>query len=191
MSILVATSFSKLSNNAVLYAAALAKQFNSKLVLFNAFKLPVHASNTLLSVASLDSYLENNKKKLKETASDLSKKFNISVEYTCSFSNLEDEVDVLMKLHNARFLVIGMSPKSMELNLLGNPTTTLISMKNFPVLAIPIHAKFNGINHILFACDILQDIPLKTLAKIYCVVPNGQTVLWACPPSQAQYLWYL
>ena len=39
-------------------------------------------------------------------------------------------------------------------------------MKKFPVLAIPINAKFSGIQKILFACDLMQDIPLKTLAKL-------------------------
>ena len=39
-------------------------------------------------------------------------------------------------------------------------------MKNFPVLAIPVNAKFSGIHKILFACDILQNIPLRTLAKL-------------------------
>ena len=54
----------------------------------------------------------------------------------------------------------------MEQNLLGNPTTSVISMKEFPVLAIPINAKFKEVKQILFACDVLQDIPLKTLAKL-------------------------
>ena len=83
---------------------------------------------------------------------------------------MEREIDVLMKLHQSRFLVIGMSAKSMEQNLLGNPTTTLISMKKFPVLAIPVKAKFTGIHKILFACDIMQDVPLRTLSKLKKIV---------------------
>lgn len=39
-SILVATNFSKTSDNAVLYSASLAQLLNTKLVFFNAFKLP-------------------------------------------------------------------------------------------------------------------------------------------------------
>jgi nucleotide-binding universal stress UspA family protein len=166
MSILAATNFSKLSNNAVLYAASLAKQFNTKLILFNAFKVPFHASNTRISATIFDDLMDKNKNKLKEIAINLNKKFGIEVEYKCSFSNLIDEIDYLMVTNKCRFLVIGMSSKSMELNLLGNPASTLISLKRFPVLAIPINAKFNGIKNILFACDIIQDVPLKTLAKL-------------------------
>ncbi|UKM65728.1 universal stress protein [Flavobacteriaceae bacterium GSB9] len=71
-----------------------------------------------------------------------------------------------MQVHNSRFLVIGMSAKSMEQNLLGNPTTTLISMKKFPVLAVPLNAKFSGIDKILFACDLLQSVSLRALVKL-------------------------
>ena len=166
MSIIVATNFSKLSENAVLYAAGLAKKLKTDLVLFNAFKLPIHAANSRFSASFLDSLFQKNNDKLKEIASKLSDKFTINVAYKSTYSDLGDEVDVLMKEYKARFLVIGMSPKSIEQNLLGNPTTTVISMKEFPVLAIPICAKFNGLEKILFACDLLEDIPLKTLAKL-------------------------
>ena len=166
MSILAATNFSKLSDNAVLYAASLAKQFNVKLILFNAFKLPVHASNARVSAALYDSLMEKNINKLKEIALNLTQKFDIEVSYKCSYNSLDDEANAIMKAHNCKYLVIGMSTKSIEQNLLGNPTTTLISMKQFPVLAIPINAKFEGVKNILFACDLLQDIPLKTLAKL-------------------------
>ncbi|WP_343329851.1 universal stress protein [Polaribacter staleyi] len=166
MSIIVATNFSKLSENAVLYAAALAQEFNTKLVLFNTFRLPVHVANSRLPASSVDHFFQINKNKLKENALKISKEFNIEVAYKSSYTNLEEEVDSLMKLYEARFIVIGMSPKSLEQNLLGNPTTTLISMKEFPVLAIPLCAKFKGIKNILFACDLLEGVPLKTLAKL-------------------------
>lgn len=169
-SILVATNFSVTSDNAVLYSASIAQLLNTKLVLFNAFKLPIHVSNTRLSAASVDGLIEKSKEKLKLQALELSKKFKIEVDYLCSYVDMEREIDDLMKLHQSRFLVIGMSAKSMEQNLLGNPTTTLISMKKFPVLAIPVKAKFSGIHKILFACDIMQDVPLRTLSKLKKIV---------------------
>lgn len=162
--IIVATNFSKTADNAVLYSASLAQLFNSKLILFNAFKLPVHASNTWLSVESMDQLIDKNKDRLRAQALRLSKQFSINVEYECRFMDLEREIDSLMRIHNARLLVMGMSAKSMEQNLMGNPTTTLISMKKFPVLAVPVNARFMGMGKILFACDLMQDIPMRTLA---------------------------
>ncbi|MBU3820475.1 universal stress protein [Flavobacteriaceae bacterium XHP0103] len=164
--ILVATNFSKTSDNAVNYSGSLAKLFKTKLVLFNAFRLPVHASNTWLTVESMNKLIEKNKERLKAQALSLAKEFNIEVEYECRYVDLERELDLLMKVHNSRFLVMGMSDKSIEQNLLGNPTTTLISMKKFPVLAVPVNAKFSGIHKILFACDLMENVPLRTLAKL-------------------------
>jgi nucleotide-binding universal stress UspA family protein len=114
----------------------------------------------------MDALIESTKEKLRIQALKLSDKFKIKVEYQCSYLDFELEIDSILKLHNSKFLVMGMSAKSLEQNLLGNPTTTLISMKNFPVLAIPMNAKFSGIHKILFACDVMHDIPLRTLAKL-------------------------
>ncbi|PNW29216.1 universal stress protein [Formosa algae] len=164
--IVAATNFSKLSDNAELYAAALAKHFNVKLILFNAFQIPLHASNTLLPAASINDLMQNNIDRLEVTAKQLKTEFDIEVEYKCRYAQLEFNIDDLMCANESSLLVIGMSDKSLEQNLIGNPTTTLISMKKFPVLAIPIHAKFNGMKKILFACDLMQDVPLKTLAKL-------------------------
>ncbi|MDF0717722.1 universal stress protein [Muricauda sp. 334s03] len=164
--ILVATNFSKTSDNAVTYSAHLAKLFKAKVVLFNVFKLPVHASNTWVSVESMDALIDAQKDKLRVQASRLSEEFDIEVDYECRLLDFEREIDSLMKVHEARFLVIGMSAKSMEQNLMGNPTTTLISMKKFPVLAVPVDAKFTGIDKILFACDLMQGIPLRTLVRL-------------------------
>jgi len=165
-SILVATNFSKLSENAVFYSASLAKEFNTKLILFNAFEIPLHASNTLLPATSINELRQKNIDKLKEMALQLTQQFEIEVHYECSYVHLEKEIDVLMETHKSYFLAMGMSSKSIEQNLLGNPTTTLISMKKFPVLAVPLTAKYAGIKHILFACDLMRSVPIKTLAKL-------------------------
>jgi nucleotide-binding universal stress UspA family protein len=57
ITILVATDFSTIADNAVEYAAALAKQFHAKLILYNAFMIPVHAANSLINAASFQSLL--------------------------------------------------------------------------------------------------------------------------------------
>ncbi|MFB9054346.1 universal stress protein [Formosa undariae] len=170
--IIVATNFSKLANNAVDYAAAIAAHFNVKLLLFNAFQIPLHASNTRFPATYIDELIENNRNKLKEKASSLESKYKISVDYECIYAQLEFKIDNLMDELDASLLIIGMSDKSLEQNLLGNPTTTLISMKKFPVLAVPIHAEFKGMKKILFSCDLMQAVPLKTLAKLRVLSNN-------------------
>lgn len=165
-SILVATHFSESSENAVIYAAGLAKSFGVKLVLFNAFQMPLHASNTLTSAASVDFLIQKNKDKLKEIADRLTEEFTISVSYSCTYNQLEREIDYIMQVNASQLLVIGMSDKSIEQNLMGNPTTSLISMKKFPVLAVPRSAQFTGMSKIIFACDLAESVTVKTLARL-------------------------
>ncbi|UKM65727.1 universal stress protein [Flavobacteriaceae bacterium GSB9] len=87
--LLVATNFSKTSNNAVMYSAALARLFNAKLVLFNAFRLPLHASNTWLTVEAMEKMIEKTNNRLRKQALKLSEEFGISVEYECRYVDLE------------------------------------------------------------------------------------------------------
>lgn len=164
--ILVATNFSPLSVNATLYAAALAKEFKSGVILFNAFRLPLHASNTLLSAATLSNIMAKSENRLKENALQLQKMFGIDVDYECMYVSIEEGLEQLMLKYKVKVLVMGMSSKSIEQNLLGNPTTTLISLKKIPVFAIPLEAKYTGLKKILFACDIMQKVPVKVLARL-------------------------
>lgn len=60
LTILVTTDFSPVAENAVAYAASLAKQFNAKIILFNAFKLSVHASNARISAAGMSELFSKN-----------------------------------------------------------------------------------------------------------------------------------
>ena len=65
---LVATDFSPIAENAVQYAGALAKQFRAKIVLYNAYMIPVHAANSLLNAASFQNLLNQNQYKLRQNA---------------------------------------------------------------------------------------------------------------------------
>lgn len=63
MTIIAATDFSILAENAVEYAAAIAKHKNARLILFNSFVIPFHAANTLLpasGIQALQSFLSIN-----------------------------------------------------------------------------------------------------------------------------------
>lgn len=164
--IIAATNFSKTSDSALEYAASVAKVFNVKLIIFNAFKIPVHMHNTRFSAQSMADLVALANKRLQKLSAKIASTYGIEVQSQCSYVDLEHEIDALMTTQNAELLVMGMSKKSMEQNLLGNPTTTLISMKKFPVLAVPVNAKFSAIQSILFACDLKDSIPLKTVVHL-------------------------
>lgn len=166
VTIIVATDFSSVAENAVEYAAAAAKHGQARLVLFNSYVLPIHASNTILPASSIQSLIDANEIRLMERAMVLSKAYGIEVLYETRFSFLDDELTELIDKYKADVLVLGMAAKTLEQDLMGNTTTAAIKKLKFPVLAVPAGAKFEGIKNILFACDVLRGVPKQILQRI-------------------------
>jgi len=163
---IVATDFSEIAENAVEYAAAGAEIIQGKLILFNSFKLPLHASNTILSVENVQKMIDKNTFLLEQRAEGLRKKYDIAVEVESTLLNMEDEVERLMEKHQAEMVIMGMAQRSLEQELLGNTTTNMIQKLKFPVLAIPLGVKFKGVKKILYACDVVRGIHKTILERI-------------------------
>jgi len=155
--LIIATDFSKEAENALEYAGALAQQMHVKLVLVNSFSIPVHAANSLLSASAFQDLMDHNNEVLNKRALKLASEYSIEVDYECGLLDLTNELDQLMVKHNARLVIMGMAARSVEQDLFGNTTTAAIMKLKYPVLAIPMGSKFEGIKRILFASDERQD----------------------------------
>ena len=164
--LIVATDFSKEAENAIEYAGAFAKQIGTKVILFNSFSLPIHATNTLLPASAFQELISHNNEILKARALKLSETYFIEVGYESCLLDFDKELDGLIKKYNAGMVVMGMAAKSFEQDLFGNTTTSLIMKLKYPVLAVPIGSKFEGIKTILFACDMLHPVHQTILDKI-------------------------
>ena len=175
--ILVPTDYSNAGNNAMHYAAALAREAEAKLVLYNALKLPVHAANTLLTANSLSKLINENKVKLQRLAADVSKQYGIEVEPYCSVSIVAEEIIELVEKLKVDLVVMGMREGSDDFGYFGSVTAYVVEQALFPVLVIPEEVSFQGIERILFACDnncirpenklpILKDIALTFQAEV-------------------------
>jgi nucleotide-binding universal stress UspA family protein len=164
--LIVATDFSEVAENAVEYAAAVAKHNNAKLVLYNSFVIPTHAANTLLPAASIQKLITDNEIQLIERALSLSIDYDIEVEHESNLSFVQDALKILIDKHQATLVVLGMNTKTLEQDLWGNTTTSAIKRLNLPVLAVPLGARFEGTKNVLFACDVLSGISEKVLANV-------------------------
>lgn len=156
LTIIAATNYSETARNAVIYAAGLAKSTNSKLLLFNAFGLSIHSSNSLISADEMQIQLDKAVLKLKNLGKEIADLFKIEVETFCSFSFIEEELSILIENTDADLVVMGMAERTFEQELLGNTTTAVIKNIDIPVLAVPRKARFNKISRILYACDTLS-----------------------------------
>jgi len=173
-SIIAATNFSETANNAVHYAAGFAKAVGAKLTLFNAFSLSIHSANSRISAEGMQNELNIATAKLEALAKNLSKVFDIEVDYFCSYSFLEDQISTLIKDINAELVVMGMAERSFEQDLLGNSTTSVIKNLNISVLAIPKNVHFSQSKKILFALDSLKSFSIKRFSRFMQIVNELQ-----------------
>ena len=164
---IVPTDFSPEAENALEYACAVAGALRARLILFNSYSFPVHASNARLSASSMASLEEHNKELLQERAVRLSAQCNIEISYEYGLMvEVSDELDKIVEKYQGDMVIMGMAPKSLAQELFGNTTTSVIMKQKYPVLAVPLGSTYKGLKKILFACDDLEKVPLRILDRI-------------------------
>jgi len=176
--IIIATDFSETAENATRYGVALTQQIGGSVVLFHLYRPSIHVANARLSPSALDESAAQARDRLNERAAQLAEAYGVSViPHMSVFGTFEEKVEQLFTEHHARLLVMGMAPKSLEQDLLGNTTTAIIHQYRFPVLAVPLAAEFKGISRMLFACDKLLGVSRRILDEIRVLAKSsGATV---------------
>lgn len=164
--IIAATNFSAIANNAINYAAGLAKATGAKLVLFNSFSLSVHSANSHITADAMQKQIEKATSRLASLAKDTADLYKIEVDSICTYSFLEDELPIIIDSTKADVVVMGMAERSFEQELLGNSTTTAIKNLHIPVLAVPENAHFQDVKKVLYACDSLGFSAIKKFSWI-------------------------
>ncbi|WP_258104870.1 universal stress protein [Marinoscillum sp. MHG1-6] len=169
MIILVATDFSPAANNAVDYAAHLAQTTDSELILFNVFKLNIHASNSLASTSSIDNLIRKSENELIRQSRDLQESHKIKVSWELKKDDTIGSLKQYMKTHWVDLVVMGIESNLIEYKLFGNTTTSAIHLMQFPLLVVPNEIPFAGINKIMLACDLSylkEDFELGVLKQL-------------------------
>src|SRR5690606_19154332 len=117
----------------------------AKVILFNSYSFPIHASNSRLSASSMQELEEHNKDLLKERASKLSLQCGIEVDFEYGLMlEVSDELDNLMAKYQGDLVVMGMGSRSLAQELFGNTTTSVIMKHTHPVLAVPFGSAYEG-----------------------------------------------
>lgn len=151
--ILIATDYSKGANNALDYAAALAKGMEARLVIFNAFNLSTPSSSVPFDVPNISDLISENKVRLSKIGEEIARMYNIVVECVTSNGLVLDSLNYQVKKQKADLVVMGMQGNSFITRFFGSTTTSVIKQAKYPVLVVPVDASFRGIRRILFACD--------------------------------------
>lgn len=151
--IIAATDYSPTADNALDYAAQLAKHTASKLLLFHAFSLPVPTLEGMMALPDIQQRMDEDKARLEKKASEAARVYGIPVEAKWAFPPLMEGLEELSKQCDEPLVVVGMRGESVERKLFGSLTTSLLQQGTSPVLVVPAQAQFKDIAKILFACD--------------------------------------
>lgn len=189
--ILVSTDFSKEAENAVEYAAAMAKVMGAQVMIYNSFVVPPHFSNSLLPASAYQELIDHNNEILNNRALKLQLDYGITAGFESDLLNLEEDLNRLVVKYNAGFVVMGMAKKSLDQDLFGNTTTSVIMKMKHQVLSVPYTSRFSRINKILFACeedmkdhhvfDTIKDLALILGAEVevFNVVQHADKIMTA------------
>lgn len=164
--IIIATDFSVEAENAMHYAAAAASERNYEVILFTLQNISIHALNSRISAEGLDQLIKKYQEKLDKVATKLAADYGISVTPYFAMGDFYEELPKCFEAHMADMVVLGMAQKSLEQDLLGNTTTQSLHRLTFPIMAIPLSAKYKGIKNILFACDIVRGVHKEVLERV-------------------------
>lgn len=165
--IIAATDYAVLAENAVDYAAAaIAGLNNYRLVLFNDFSLPIHSMSKAVSAQDIQDLIDENKVLLEAKALLLAEQYGIEVIPVTTFSFVANAIKDLVAQYEPELIVMGMEEKTLEQELLGNTTTSVIKKLHVPVLAVPAKIKYNGLKKVLFSCDAVHGVSQPLLERI-------------------------
>jgi nucleotide-binding universal stress UspA family protein len=172
--ILAATDYTPLAENAVHYAASIARQYGYKLILLNDFTISIHVTNSRLSAEGVEELIDENKVLLESKALLLANEYAIEVLPKATFSFIANAITEIVAEYQPEMIVMGMEEKSLEQELVGNTTTSIIKKLRTPVLAVPRSLQFTPPKKILFACDVLNGVSEQILAEVKNVALTTQ-----------------
>lgn len=160
--ILFPTDFSELAKNAFIYAIHLAKSIDAKLYVLHTYEAPVLSSTHAGRPESLDIAYQNiefarfesyqkNTPPLKVVAEEQG--FDISnMIFLLEEGQLPSIIKKITQAERIHLIVMGTHGQSGFLSrMIGSNTVNVIKNVTTPVLAVPPHARFKGINRVVFS----------------------------------------
>jgi nucleotide-binding universal stress UspA family protein len=163
--ILAPTDFSEVSENAVSYAADLAKLAHATLVIFHSYSVPIPTSPEIpVITVPFDEVDKENMKQLKELDKKLKKSHHgLETELITRPGFVVDEILSLQKEKKADLTIMGVTGAGKTAEVLGSNATSVSKKSHSPVIIVPINTKFKKPEKIALACDYKSTVPDKAI----------------------------
>jgi len=174
--ILVPTDFSLASKNAAKYAVELAKFFDTKLILVNAFSAPVANTDTMFPldiVMPLQNIAAKNLEALKSELI-LENSNNITITCEAEMGTAYDVISYASKKYKADLIVMGITGHAgmIKEHVIGSQAVKVARNIGIPTFIIPENVSYKPIHTISFACDMqkTEKTPLINVVKSFCKI---------------------
>ena len=164
--ILVPTDYSPTADNAIEYAADLARYTDSKIILLHVYHLPVITTEVPSQVLyDIEDIEKENNKRLEKVKNEILLKYPGTIIQTClkiGFSG--EEIINVAEEKKLDMIVMGIQGASaVKEFIVGSTTSSVVRKAHCPVMVIPDEVKFNAPDYIVFACDYGEDFTNKNM----------------------------
>jgi len=167
--IVVPTDFSAISNNAMYYAAGMAKETGASILLFHAYQVPVSMTDVPIVLVSVEELQKNAENKMADAKKSLEQKTGDGLKiYTeTKLGDAIDELEDLCQKIKPFAVVMGTKGATgLERVLFGSTTLTAIKHLTWPVIVVPPNKQYSTIKKAGFACDfreVVKTTPIKPI----------------------------
>ncbi|MFN6945664.1 MAG: universal stress protein [Cytophagaceae bacterium] len=155
--ILFPTDFSDNAINALQYVTQLAKKFNSAIVLFHSFHMPVIKTDVPIEIMEkeMNEMEKLAKEKLAKLADQIKKQANNldTINIVRRGFTVENILNILEEEHIDLVVMGTKGAGGIKEVIMGSNTADVIERASCPVLAVPEQAQYNGLKKIIYAVD--------------------------------------
>jgi nucleotide-binding universal stress UspA family protein len=156
--IIVPTDFSPAAGNALDYAVELAKYFDARIVLVNAFPIPAVNYELAFPVEPIFTFQKEAEERLEDLKSSIQKKHDLplNIEYVAAMGSPFSIIEEIVKEKDADLIVMGIVGEAGNIkeHFIGSTAIDIARKLEVPTFIIPESAKFRPIHKISFACDL-------------------------------------
>lgn len=150
--ILIATDFSKASNNAFVYGVEFAKGIKAKIILFNAYPPAKQAASINMNISRYG-IMTQTEERLLDEADILDPKREI-IETLCAEGLPADTIIKIANEKKVDFIITGMKGNGKNFKrIFGSTATALAKKSNIPLIIVPEKAKLKNLEIMIFADD--------------------------------------
>ncbi len=177
--ILFPTDFSKNAFHAAEYAGMLAKKLEARVILLHAFSIPmVPATHTSYNARfAIDSYRKSLSKELEEFRNKFIERTSLpkeTVSTKIEYGFAADKILEVAEDMNVDMIVMGTKGASNFLDRwLGTNAQKVMKEAKCPVWIVPLKAKLEYPENVIYAADFEEDEILATQKVLYSVQPFG------------------